>query len=494
MERVLVVGGGVAGLASALALKLQDVEVVIVERDGPLPAMDPQDAFEHWKRPGVSQFHHSHILLSRLHTMIREHHPELLAELLAAGLVVAEIGEMLPSQHLAGYQPQADDADLLHLWGRRATFEYVLRRHVESLSHVRFICDARVEGLIADESEQGVRIKGLRIRQQDEFSELMGDVVIDASGSRSSCRKWLQELGVRVSLEEHPSSYGYYCRHYKLRDPSHPPSRYGTGANLDYLWYGIFYAEDGHFSVAISCPLEEQALNERLRRAEGFERVCGLMPAVARWTKVAVPTTQVFGAGGLANRWYTYGGEDSRPLLGYLPVGDSHLHTNPMYGRGCSSAFIQAHEMAQALQQCNDAGERARRYFKGTRERVRPHFDASTGADKLFLNRALLLRGGALRLPDRLLNYLYDAVWTPALLRSPLVAREMLKAMQMRELSRIGLRLAVLVQIAISFFRHVLRLPQPTPIPQGPGRAQLLSELSASQDEFDASAQDVSVS
>jgi len=103
------------------------------------------------------------------------------------------------------------------------------------------------------------------------------------------------------------------------------------------------------------------------------------------------------------------------------------------------------------------------------------------------LNRASLLRGGTLRAPDRLINYLYDTAWTPALLRSQLVARETLKAMQMRELSPMSLRLRVLLQIALAFVRHLLRLRQPTPTAQGPKRDELLLQLSA-DNEQDAAA------
>jgi len=85
-ERVAIIGGGIGGLATALALKRTGCEVVIIERDAEPPNIAPDAAFDEWARPGVPQFKHAHILLSRLHTLLRDHHPELLAELRKAGL------------------------------------------------------------------------------------------------------------------------------------------------------------------------------------------------------------------------------------------------------------------------------------------------------------------------------------------------------------------------------------------------------------------------
>ena len=84
-ERVLVIGAGMAGLWTALALSPTGRDVVLLERD-PTPADGDADAaFLDWNRRGVGHLRHSHAFLARLRLIIRDEHPELLAELLEAG-------------------------------------------------------------------------------------------------------------------------------------------------------------------------------------------------------------------------------------------------------------------------------------------------------------------------------------------------------------------------------------------------------------------------
>src|SRR5882672_6841733 len=95
-ERVAIIGGGMGGLAAALAFSKNEVDVVIVERDPEPPVLaSPEDAFDGWARPGVPQFRHAHILLARLQTIVRDRHPDLHAELLTAGIELSSLEEMM---------------------------------------------------------------------------------------------------------------------------------------------------------------------------------------------------------------------------------------------------------------------------------------------------------------------------------------------------------------------------------------------------------------
>ena len=446
-DRIVVIGAGVAGLATALALKHSVCEITVVERDPEPPDLDAREAFERWSRPGVPQFRHAHMFLARLQTILRDKHPELLRELYDAGLELSSLMEILPESHHATYQAMPDDRDLVHLWGRRATFEYVLRRHVARLPHVRFLHSARVERLLADSSKDQVKIRGIELTRGGKRETIEADLVVDASGKQSKAPEWLKALGVRAKVEAHASNRIYSCRHYRLRDTQSALPRSGTGANLDFFGYATFYAEHGHFAITLSCPVEEREFARRMRRPEGFDGLCDRIPVLAHWKSESEVTSGVLGAGGFQNRWTRYPVRGRGKLLGFFAVGDSQIETNPIYGRGCASAFVQAELLAEVLAASSHCATRARSYQVRIVRLMRPHFDFCVGADRMLTNRGRLSRGEKLALPDRMVKYAFDEAWIPAMERSQLVAREMVKAMEMRELSSVWLRLAVLIHL-----------------------------------------------
>ena len=91
----MVIGAGVAGLGSALALSRAGHQVTLVERDAtPLPA-DPDAAFE-WDRRGAPQVRHSHALLARLRNLLRDRYPDVLDALLDAGATEMRFADNLP--------------------------------------------------------------------------------------------------------------------------------------------------------------------------------------------------------------------------------------------------------------------------------------------------------------------------------------------------------------------------------------------------------------
>src|SRR6476469_10484706 len=94
-SHAIVIGAGVAGLGSALALSRSGHRVTLVERDAtPLPA-DPDAAFE-WDRRGAPQVRHSHDLLARLRNLLRDRYPDVLADLHDAGVTEIRFPDLLP--------------------------------------------------------------------------------------------------------------------------------------------------------------------------------------------------------------------------------------------------------------------------------------------------------------------------------------------------------------------------------------------------------------
>ena len=449
----------------------------MVERDDAPPDIEPTAAFEGWHRPGVPQFRASHSLLARLHTQLRSRHPALLAELAAAGVAPCAIDLVLPSNQIAGHTPRTDDGELQHLLGRRATFEYVLRRHVGALPNVRFVHGARVDGLaIAREGEQ-LRVRGLSYVRGDQHEALEADIVVDASGGRSSTAAWLRAQGAAIDEEAQPSDFAYFCRHYRLRDGGKEPFRKRTGAILDYLWFGAFFAEHGHFSLALACPNEEPELVQTMRHAEGFDAIGRSMPGVEELLARAEPTSKVIGAGGLTNRWTRHVDRRGPAALGFFAVGDAHVQTNPMYGRGCSAAFVQAAALAATLRDEADPVARGKRFAAAVHEELRPQYEFCVNAEQLFQGRGLRARGLPAPRSLQAADYFTDQIWAPSVLESRFIARESVKTMQMQAVAPFWTRIGLLLCMVLLWLRRGFRKAPLVPERTGPAREELLAKL-----------------
>ena len=184
-ERVLVIGAGMAGLWTALALAPTGREITILERDPPPPQEGAEAAFEHWARRGVGHLRHSHAFLARLRNLIRDEHPALLAELQAAGCRDLGFAEGLTSLHRRTYAPKPVDDDLCVLTSRRTTLEFVMRRYVDGLPSVALRSSTFVKGL---EIAAGEPPEVIGVRLEDD-SVLAADIGTTACGPASRSRR-----------------------------------------------------------------------------------------------------------------------------------------------------------------------------------------------------------------------------------------------------------------------------------------------------------------
>jgi len=189
------VGGGIAGLGTALACARDGHRVTVLERDDtPMPA-NADAAFE-WVRTGAPQVRHSHAFLARLRNLLLERAPDVLDALFAAGATEIPFTANLP-ETLTDRSPRPGDDELVALACRRTTFEWVLRR------------------LVLD--EPGVELgHGLAARTLDAQAgatpRVIGvdgghaDLVVDARGPRSSSDEWLASSTSRASTGFAPAS------------------------------------------------------------------------------------------------------------------------------------------------------------------------------------------------------------------------------------------------------------------------------------------------
>ncbi len=388
MKEVIVVGGSVAGLCSALALARQGHRVMIIERESvPLPS-SPVEAFHTWERRGAPQVWHSHAFLARLHQLLDERAPDVLDALREAGAEELRFGEHLPEGMAERYVREPGDEKLVLLACRRVTFEWVLRRAVAAEPGVEWREGVAVDGLAAETDEaSGVpRVVGVRVRTHDGVDTVWrADAVVDASGRRSPLHHWLEPLG-GPPLDEESEDCGifYSSRFYRLRPGTTSPLRDGpVGMDLGYLKYAIFPGDSGIFSVTLAASKEDADLRAVVHE-KPFAAAAMALPPVREWIapERAEPITRVWTMASLRNRRRRLVRAGRPVVLGVHPVGDAAVCTNPMYGRGCSLAAVHAWLLADAFTaHPDDPAACSLAFDAATRREIDPWYESARMQD-----------------------------------------------------------------------------------------------------------------
>lgn len=391
-DNIVIVGAGIAGLGSAMALAREGRRITLLDRDPP-PSTDAETAFEKWERKGVTQLRHSHVFLGCLVSLIRARHPRLHEMLLDAGAREVGFQESLPPQLRGAYAGQPGDEQLAFLFSRRTTLEYVMRAYVQTLPGVTFETGVRVRGLASEKVDGTLRVIGVNLETDTTPLHLRrADIVVDAGGRNSLLTDDLRSQGAVIDEDRNPAGILYFTRHYRLRDgQAEPPRDNIPGAgDLGYIKFGVFAADNRHFSITLAVPEIEQRLRLVTPDPKVFDAICNQIPGMARWIDPsrAEPVTKVFGMGNLFNVWRNYV-KDGRPqALNVFAVGDAAIRTNPLYGRGCSLSVMHAHILADALERSADPSERAILFDRESRKQIRPYWESIVKQDNGAIRRA----------------------------------------------------------------------------------------------------------
>jgi 2-polyprenyl-6-methoxyphenol hydroxylase-like FAD-dependent oxidoreductase len=398
-ENIAVIGAGICGLCSALALSRKGNQVTLYERDVPPPEGGANEAFFEWKRRGAAQFRHPHAFLGLMCNILQDNYPDLVEEFWQAGARKVTFAEMVPPELNDQYQPQPEDDKLWMLMCRRATIETVLRRYVMRQPNIKINDQANVVSAKFSDVGGKPAITGIEVVQDGERRVVNTDVVIDAGGRTSQFRHWFKDIGLTVREEDDDAEIVYYTRHYKLLPGVQEPSRHErdrSAGDLGYMKYGVFPGDDGQFAVIICVPDGETELREAIKSGETYDEICRAIPGINNWMAVdkAEATTASFGFADIHAVWRHYV-EDGEPLvLNYFAVGDAQVRTNPLYGRGCSTGTLHAHLLADVFSRTSDARERAILFDQHTEDEMRPIFKTSLAEDKRGIKRASALLDG----------------------------------------------------------------------------------------------------
>ncbi len=471
---LIVVGGGVAGLGVALAGSRAGHVVTVIERDA-TPMPNSADAAFEWDRRGAPQVRHSHAFLARLRNLLVDRAPDIAAELLAAGATELRFTENLPPT-LSDLEPRDGDDRLCAIACRRTTFEWVVRSAVLRIDGVEFVDGVAIDGLVAERvcATDVPHVVGVRGRRADgEPFALDGDIVVDATGPRTASPRWLVDIGVREPPEQLvPSEIIYLSRFYRLRDGYEPPETSGPiGGDLGYAKYAVFVGDNRTFSITFAVDTDDQEMRV-LTEIAAFEAGAAQLPAAQPWLDGrSEPITDVHPMAGLRNRRRYFVDESGTPIVrGFAAVGDAHVCTNPLYGRGCSLALVHAFGLVDVLGL--DDWERA--FHEFTEREVDPWFRAAVQQDR---EAKALLDGEALEPDDprAFMREVFREGLLPAVRTSPAVYRAFLRWFNLETTPDALMNdPEVLAAVMQSYSERDSRAPEP---PLGPDRATFLAAL-----------------
>jgi 2-polyprenyl-6-methoxyphenol hydroxylase-like FAD-dependent oxidoreductase len=374
---IAVLGGGVSGLATTLALARAGHRVTLVERDA-VVAGKALDAID-WPRQGIPHFLQAHAFTSRGRRELRTQFPDVFQALLDAGADDIDLGSKLPGP------PQPEDEELAIVGVRRPLIEWALRRAVLDEPGIDVASGVRVTGLDGISGETP-RVTGA----QTSDGAVGADLVIDAMGRRSPVQGWIAGLGGRPMTEE-SSDCGviYYTRYYRVRGGASLPDGPWLPTPRADLGYGLFSSfpgDNGTFAGLIAIPPGDQDL-KLLRHTAAFDAATALMPALHSWTNAdtSTPITDVLPMGSLQNTLRTF--IDGRPpTIGLISIGDALCHTDPVFALGLSFGLVGPGALTAALEaHGSDLESVAMAFDAEVRESMVERFRNATAVDELRL-------------------------------------------------------------------------------------------------------------
>ena len=180
-RHAVVVGAGIAGLATARTLSDHFEQVTVLERDELPAAAGP--------RRGVPQGRHAHALLSGGARAIAEMFPGIMEDLVGRGAALVEFNKGRWFQS-GGYRASCL-IERKVISASRPFIEQVVRERVEALPNVRIEQGVAVETLLGSEG----RVTGAQVFDGSISYAIEADLVVDCTGRASRGGLWMEELG-----------------------------------------------------------------------------------------------------------------------------------------------------------------------------------------------------------------------------------------------------------------------------------------------------------
>jgi 2-polyprenyl-6-methoxyphenol hydroxylase-like FAD-dependent oxidoreductase len=346
MSRIVVVGGGLIGMAAAMMFAQDGAEVIVLERDEDAVPGSPGTAWQDWDRRGIAQFRQPHYLQSAGHQILSGRLPEVAEAVRGAGGTTYDPLTLLPP-FIEDRAPRQGDERFATVTARRPVLEYAFASCAQR--HVDIRRGVTVSELVAGQpAAPGVpHVTGVRTADGDQIA---CDLVVDAMGRRSELPRWLAALGARpVAEEAEDSGFTYYTRYF--RSPAGEPPGFITGLLTHFDSFSLLTlpGDAGTWSVTVYISSRDQALKE-LRQPGNWAAVVGACPLHAHLLN-GEPVSEILPMSGIVDRRRRAVVDGTPVATGVLLVGDAMCCTNPSLGRGMTMGLLHAAGTAELVRQ-----------------------------------------------------------------------------------------------------------------------------------------------
>jgi 2-polyprenyl-6-methoxyphenol hydroxylase-like FAD-dependent oxidoreductase len=373
-DRVVVLGGSIAGLFAASALAEGYGEVVLVDRDDLIGVREA--------RRGAPQGRHINGLLARGTRAMEELFPEITVEMVRAGCPLTDLAGTV-RWYVGGVRLRQVRAGLTNVAATRPIMEAHVRERVQVLGNVTFMERYDITGLLTTPDKS--RVTGARVARHEaggDEQDLHADLVVDATGRGSRTPVWLEALGYgRVEEDGAKIGLGYASRHYRLRsDPFGTDHSIVVVASPDRPRGAIFTKTDGG-AVELTTygilgdhpPTDPEGFNafvKTLAAPEVYEAIVDAEP-IDDPVLYKFPTT-------LRRRYESM----SRFPAGFIVVGDAVCTPNPVFAQAQTLAALEALALRDHMRR--DQAPQPMEFMKEVGAIIDPAWDMTAGVDLSF--------------------------------------------------------------------------------------------------------------
>jgi 2-polyprenyl-6-methoxyphenol hydroxylase-like FAD-dependent oxidoreductase len=387
---VLVIGGGICGLGTALLLARDGHDVTVLERDAdPIPA-SPLAAWDQWERKGVAQFRQPHNFMPGLRLLLEAELPDVQEALGQCGACRFDLLNPIPPI-FTDRDPRPLDDKLWTFTARRPVGEWIFADAAQRSRGLTLRRGVTVDGLLTGTPVHhgGPHVVGIRTSHGE---ELRADLVVDATGRQSRAPKWLAAIGgTRPPYEEQEDcGFTYYTRYF---EGDQPGRRAGVLTPVGSISLLTLPGDNGTWSVTIFVATGDQPL-KNLRHEDRWMNTVRACRLHAHWLDGRA-LTPVLAMSGIADRYRRFVVDGVPVVTGFVAVADASACTNPSAGRGLTVGVLHGLRLRNVVREhAGDPATLVQEFDRVTEAEITPWYHAQIAVDRMRFGEMAAIREG----------------------------------------------------------------------------------------------------